>query len=84
MTGYDVKVAKLHAASLRRFVYDIIAEQIHDASMKDGVIAAKTFDSYLELVQAVELVDGYLFLFGQQPKYKEWLDVFDAPEEDDD
>lgn len=47
MTGYDVKVAKLHAASLRRFVYDIIAEQIHDASEKDGIISAKTFDNYL-------------------------------------
>ena len=80
MTGYDVKMAKLHAASLRRFVYDIIAEQIQDASAKDDIIAAKTFDSYLQLIQAVELVDGYLFLFGQQPKYKDKTE----PEEDDD
>lgn len=80
MTGYDVKMAKLHAASLRRFVYDIIAEQIHDASMKDDIIAAKTFDNYLQLIQAVELVDGYLFLFGQQPKYKDKTE----PEADDD
>lgn len=80
MTGYDVKVAKLHAASLRRFVYDIIAEQIHDASEKDGIISAKTFDNYLQLTQAVELIDAYLFVFGQQPKYKDWTN----PEEDDD
>lgn len=80
MTGYDVRMAKLHAASLRRFVYDIIAEQIQDAAAKDDIIAAKTFDSYLQLIQAVELVDGYLFLFGQQPKYKDKTE----PEEDDD
>ena len=80
MTGYDVKMAKLHAASLRRFVYDIIAEQIHDASEKDDIIAAKTFDNYLQLTQAVELIDAYLFLFGQQPKYKDTTE----PEEDDD
>lgn len=80
MTGYDVKMAKLHARSLRRFVYDIIAEQIHDASEKDDIIAAKTFDNYLQLTQAVELIDAYLFVFGQQPKYKDETE----PEENDD
>ena len=55
-------------------------EQIQDAAAKDDIIAAKTFDSYLQLIQAVELVDGYLFLFGQQPKYKDWT----KPEADDD
>ena len=80
MTGYDVKVAKLHAALLRRFVYDIIAEQISDASEKDGVISAKTFDNYLQLTQAVELIDAYLFVFGQQPKYRDETE----PEADDD
>ena len=80
MTGYDVRMAKLHAASLRRFVYDIIAEQIQDAAAKDDIIAAKTFDNYLQLTQAVELIDTYLFLFGQQQKYKDWTE----PEENDD
>ena len=80
MTGYDVRMAKLHAASLRRFVYDIIAEQIRDAAAKDDIIAAKTFDNYLQLTQAVELIDAYLFLFGQQPKYKDKTE----PEADDD
>lgn len=80
MTGYDVKMAKLHARSLRRFVYDIIAEQIHDASEKDDIIAAKTFDNYLQLTQAVELIDAYLFLFGQQSKYRDETE----PEEIDD
>ena len=80
MTGYDVKMARLHARSLRRFVYDIIAEQIRDAAAKDDIIAAKTFDNYLQLTQAVELIDTYLFLFGQQPKYRDETE----PEENDD
>lgn len=81
MTGYDVKVAKLHAASLRRFVYDIIADQMKRAAdSENAVVTAKAMDNYVEILQAVELVDGYLYLLGMKPEYRDKTE----PEEDDD
>lgn len=69
-TAQAIKDAQFHVKVLRRYVYEILADQLKEEARKGAVIPAKTFDGYMELTQAVELIDNYLFIIGQQPRYK--------------
>lgn len=74
MTGKDIERARECVKELRQIIYGVIADGFQDASHGESgampkVFTAKAFDSLAQIVQSIELIDGYLFVLSKRPQY---------------